>query len=255
MKNNKKAFTNTGNSALSAQKAANSTEPAPERISPWRKLKTGRAGIKLADAITSSSGVKSGGRWLPHTRCKENRIGRHYEYNTQFKFSGYLNGQGVGELSGLKYGLRTFKDDGCGPIAVYNAMLALGDHMSIQDIIRHCETDGVMAGGYFGTSPIAIDEFFKNRGYTAKTYFGAKVSSKRDYDRIFEDHTAAIFAFYHGPALFKGSHFVAIVHNDAGGIDVYNYRNDSTGKRHFSSIEELINDDKDRIPLSITVIR
>jgi len=182
-------------------------------------------------------------------------INQHYEYNSQFQFSGYLNGQGAGNLAKLKYGNKTFKYAGCGPIATYNALLALGVHMPVQDIARHFEIDGILAGGYLGTSPAAIDKFFRDMGCEVKTCFGADICSEAGYDESFEGYTAAVFSYYHGSSLSRGSHFVAVSHREDGGINVYNYADGREEAREFASICELINSGEGRVPLCFTAVK
>lgn len=228
-----------------------------EHKSLWNKIKTSKAGIGFADGLLSSSAKRRYDCFYKHGRLADRMkvINQHYEYNSQYKFKGYLNGQGIGGLSKLKYGNKTFKEAGCGPIATYNALLALGVHMPIQDVTRHYELNGIMAGGRFGTSPLAIEKFFRDRGYSVETRFGAEISSKSGYDEIFAGCTAAIFSYYHGKSLAKGSHYVAVSHRADGGIAVYNYADNRQKAKEFSSICELINCGKGRIPLSITAIR
>jgi len=223
----------------------------------WNKIKTSKTGIGLADGLLSASEKRRYDCFYKHGRLADRMkaVNQHYEYNSQYKFRGYLNGQGIGDLAKLKYGSKTFKYSGCGPIATYNALLTLGVHMPIQEITRHYEINGIMGGGRFGTSPLAIDKFFKDRGYSVETQFGAEVSSKSGYDEIFSEYTAVVFSYYHGNSLARGSHYVAVSHRTDGGINVYNYADNSMEAKGFASICELIQCGKGRIPLSITAIR
>lgn len=100
-----------------------------------------------------------------------------------------------------------------------------------------------------------IDDFFRSKGYTVEIHFGSEILIKSKYDELFDDYEVAIFSYFHGDTVFDGAHYVAITHNNKGGIDVYNYRNNSTDKVPFSSIEELINLKENRIPIAITVIK
>jgi len=223
----------------------------------WSKIKTSKTGIGITDKLFSASEKRRYDCFYKHGRLADRMktVNQHYEYNSQFKLTGYLNGQGIGDLSKLKYGNKTFKEAGCGPIAVYNALLTLGTHVPIQDITRHFEINGIMAGGRFGTSPFAIDKFFRDRGCSVKTRCGADISSESEYDEIFADYTAAIFSYYHGNSLAKGSHFVAVSHRADGGINAYNYADNSSEAKAFASVSELIHSGKGRIPLSITAIK
>lgn len=61
-------------------------------------------------------------------------------------------------------------NSGCGVIAVANALINLGcdvDYEEMANIISDFENDGMALNGVVGTSPMAIYEYMKNRGYDA----------------------------------------------------------------------------------------
>lgn len=69
----------------------------------------------------------------------------------------------------VKYGNGSTMDyTGCGIIASYNAMSALGENVSEQtmvDLISRYEQDGAVLYGMFGTSPYQIEKCFEEKGY------------------------------------------------------------------------------------------
>lgn len=71
--------------------------------------------------------------------------------------------------SDVKYGNKSTMDKtGCGIIASYNALLALGESVSEQtmvDLISRYEQNGAVLYGEFGTSPLQIVKCFEEKGY------------------------------------------------------------------------------------------
>ena len=51
----------------------------------------------------------------------------------------YLNGQDRGVLRNIPYGLRDVGNVGCGPLALYNAMVYLGKKPDLPRILRYME--------------------------------------------------------------------------------------------------------------------
>lgn len=63
-------------------------------------------------------------------------------------------------------------DNGCGPIATYNAMILLEDYNSIPDIIKYYDSNSLSylsAGGEYGLFLPAIGEYFKDKGYVVQS--------------------------------------------------------------------------------------
>ncbi len=61
-------------------------------------------------------------------------------------------------------------NSGCGVIAVINALNSLGGNLSGEEVaqmIRDFETNGITMDGAIGTSPMAIYDYMRDRGYDA----------------------------------------------------------------------------------------
>lgn len=181
----------------------------------------------------------------------------NYSNNSRYSIEGYINGQAVGDVANLQYGSKTFAEAGCGPISAYNALLALGDSESIQDVSAQFEKDGIMLGATLGTNPLAIEDFFADRGYSTNTVFGADVYKNSAYDKLFKDQTVGVFTcFNNKDNLTKdGAHFVTIVHRPDGRIDVYNYSSYSQALHDYDSIADMIKQNGEMLPISFTTIR
>lgn len=72
----------------------------------------------------------------------------------------------------VKFGISDMSYSGCEIIATYNALKALGEPVSEQtavDLIAMYENNGAVLGGKFGSSPYAIEDYFREQGYDVMT--------------------------------------------------------------------------------------
>lgn len=76
------------------------------------------------------------------------------------------------EWEGVRFGLSTMKYSGCEIMAVYNALLDLGNEMAAQDmaeLISVFERKGAELKGQWGCSPRSICNYLTRRGYRVTT--------------------------------------------------------------------------------------
>lgn len=76
------------------------------------------------------------------------------------------------EWEGVRFGLSTMKYSGCEIMAVYNALLDLGNEMAAQDmaeLISVFERKGAELKGRWGCSPRSICNYLTRRGYRVTT--------------------------------------------------------------------------------------
>ena len=67
-------------------------------------------------------------------------------------------------------GIASVSHGGCGPVAVYNAMLMLGNYASLNEIIDYFEQDnGIYFGGLLGSSFYTCANYFRDQGYSVYT--------------------------------------------------------------------------------------
>ena len=90
----------------------------------------------------------------------------------------YITDQEDPSVAGYHFGCSTVGNSGCGPVAVYNALIMLGDYASLEEILDFYSDEwywGHLVLGFCGSLPIAACSFFEQRGYhvivtsTAKT--------------------------------------------------------------------------------------
>ena len=74
-----------------------------------------------------------------------------------------INGQGLGEVSKLKYGLFPMSFNGCEVIAVYNALKYLGKSFDIYEVLRFMKRY-CMFFGLFGGNIYCLDKALKHFG-------------------------------------------------------------------------------------------
>lgn len=117
----------------------------------------------------------------------------------------YINDQNTGAVSKLKFGVSTMDNNGCGVIATYNAMKALGNKKDIRDIAYYYESDGQALGGLFGTNPYAIKRYFENEGYKVKSIEGEKITKEK-----LPEADAYIVTFWNSDNAMDAMHTVAM---------------------------------------------
>jgi len=105
------------------------------------------------------------------SREKDIKIRSSINVDPSISSGAFINRQS--NLSNLPYGSGNMGYNGCGPIAVYNALLALGKEesshksdISLISVIDCLEKKGATLRGKFGTSPASIRKFLKSKGYS-----------------------------------------------------------------------------------------
>ena len=108
------------------------------------------------------------------------------------------------------YGVSPFSDNGCELISIYNVLNYFGvQNIDLPGIIEKNEKDGMILSGAFGTSPIAIEDYFKTNGYKTMSS-----SQKKDYENIANSSDALILTMYNDiKDITAQIHTVAITKN------------------------------------------
>ena len=137
----------------------------------------------------------------------------------------------------MYFGNKTMDYNGCGVIAVFNAMndLKVKNEISLPSIIEHFENDGIVLSGIFGTAPTAIEDFFVKKGFETMN-----TTKEEDYDKIGENFDSFIFTFYENKDnIFEQVHVVNISKNNG---KFYAHNNGfNSHLKLFDSITEFIN--------------
>lgn len=140
-----------------------------------------------------------------------------------------VNGQGIGAVSRMRYGLCSMSCNGCESIAVYNALAYLGKTATLSEVTLFMERYKLFFG-IFGGDPYRLDRALKR--------FGA------DCERSKAPGSAEAFivCFRIGKNLFSGVHTVFCVSGDS--FCVYNRYNSCGEVCRYGSFGEFMGDRK-----------
>lgn len=165
---------------------------------------------------------------------------RRYRRNRSledFADNEYINGQALGTVSKMRYGLCPMSFNGCESIAVYNAMIYLGEKHRLCDIALRLERFR-MFFGIIGCNPRRIGRVLAEYG--------------ADY-RITDNSAKAeafIISYWTGRRFLSSIHTVFCIRKDDG-VHVFNQYNNSDRVYLISSAEELTGNRK---PIAVYII-
>lgn len=136
----------------------------------------------------------------------------------------FINSQS--KLSEIPYGCGNMGDNGCGPVAVYNALLSLKnaekaedkisdkDNVSLTDVIKDLEHRGATLHGKFGTSPAAIKKYLKKKGYSTKTCISKKPGKVNEFSENCDTFISIIYN--NAESIGDGLHFICTEKTENG---------------------------------------
>lgn len=136
---------------------------------------------------------------------------------------------------GSKY---TMSYGGCEIIAVYNALLSLGQQMTPEDmveLISYFERKGVALKGKIGVVPQAAYYYFKQQGYSVKIWYDTDADKVNAIGRTYD--TLIVTAYNDCNDISKGLHTVNISKNVAEKYILHNaYRvvSDYAGNKRYT---------------------
>ena len=90
-----------------------------------------------------------------------------------------------------RYGLRSSAKTGCGWIALYNALVLLGEEPDPQQLIRACERQVPLINGNAGTILFSPGLLLKRWGYPVRIS-----ALPEQFDRLCRQSDAAILFYY-----------------------------------------------------------
>lgn len=136
-----------------------------------------------------------------------------------------INGQALGAVSELRYGICHMSFNGCEVIAVHNALVYLGIPKPLAEIAFYMERFRILLG-FFGCDPFKIGR--------ALRYFGAENTRTKTPG----DAKAFIITFWTGIPFLSSVHTVFCIRTDKE-IEVYNRYNSSHGVSLCNTLEEV----------------
>ena len=152
---------------------------------------------------------------------------RLIEKNRQLNVNGFIFSQRSKAVANMRFGLKPIWYNGCGIIAVYNALLLLGFQFDLRNIADYFERRGKMLWGLFGTKPWSIGGFFKKNGFKIRLCRWKKA-----------DNGVYVIAVWNKR---PGMHYMAVKKDDDG-IRVYNGYHSSTTYDKYDSFKTFFDD-------------
>ena len=131
---------------------------------------------------------------------------------------GYIEDQN--KYADMKYGKATVKHSGCGIIATYNALFNIHGQplMTLSELIKEFEADGIVFNGKLGTAPNAAFDFFKRKGYSVKVE-----TDERLFDEIGEKFHSFILTMYNDASdISRELHSINISKDNEGRFHAHN---------------------------------
>lgn len=151
---------------------------------------------------------------------------RNFRHNEKIPLpAGLINGQSLGAVSGMKYGLSTVSYSGCECIAVYNALLLAGIPRPFPEIARYMERFRVL-GGFWGANFLSLGVCMKHFGLPAK-----RVRSREKLCAALEQGAVCLVVYWTGKRFRSPVHTVC-VRSEGERVCVCNMYNNVGTVRH-----------------------
>jgi hypothetical protein len=154
-----------------------------------------------------------------------------------------INGQRRDPYAKFLYGYNEVASNGCGVIAVHNALRLMSLESQFRDVIFYHEMYSPIALGLFGTNPLDSRGLFAWKNVTVTTNYRAS-----DFDLVLKNSDIVILTYNNSDKLTDGVHTVAIK-KSGDGILVYNYGGNDPNPKEFNSIAAMLNGEGDPIVL------
>ena len=127
------------------------------------------------------------------------------------------------KLNDIPYGHKYMSENGCGVIALYNALIELGVRMttpSIISIASQFEKKGIVLKGKFGTSPFAVLSYLKSLGLRVNVIKSKNIDKINSFSMNYDVFISVIIFNKH--SLLDGLHFVCVRKNEDGSFSSHN---------------------------------
>ena len=149
---------------------------------------------------------------------------RNFEKNQRLrKPVGLINGQRNCAVSSYRLGIRKMSANGCGAIAIYNALLSAGHKPDFAAISLGIDCYALNMWGIFGTDPKKAEELFKKCRIPA-----VKAKDYDDFVKVMGAVSVGILCYWVAKPRRSLLHYIAVVNNGQG-YDVCNrYSNRKT---------------------------
>lgn len=201
----------------------------------WNRANTQEVICSKDGYIENQSGLRN---------CESNGISMQYGRNND-TLSGIVLNDSNRKLCAA--------DNSCEVIATYNALHYLNDGRYVEkydfpELISSFERDGITMGGYFGTSPVSIKNYFDSEGY--KTAMYQNNSIENNFSQLEKGYDTYILTIINNENNISNEvHTMCItkengkyiVHNDFSNGDAEGADNDkNVGWTQYESLQDVV---------------
>ena len=163
---------------------------------------------------------------MPIKGSKKYNLRYNSEIAQQPEFGKMINGQGLGAVATLRYGICHMSFNGCEVIAVHNALVYINKPQPLTEVVSYMERFRVLMG-FFGCNAYRLGR--------ALGHYGAAFERVR---RVPDDAEAFLITFWNKLPLLSTIHTVFCV-REGDKIRVYNMYNSCPTSRVYGSISEI----------------
>lgn len=152
---------------------------------------------------------------------------------------GLINGQKECTVAKYNFGIRHMSTNGCGPIAIYNALYHARLAPDFNAIALGLETYSLRAFGIFGVNPEKLDRFFSECRIAA-----IRAKDYADFVGVMGAVKVGILCYWVADPKISLLHFVTIIRNDDGTYSVCNRYSNRKTPSQIPSIEKLCTEER-----------
>lgn len=169
-------------------------------------------------------------------------------YKTRYSADKYIEHQSA--LSELSYGRKYTADyNSCEVIAVYNALIALGNKYDFPLLLESFEKKGISFFGAFGTSPYAMIKYLKTLGYSIelcnykrwRNMCSDDAYTKDSYEKFSNRNETFIYMSYNNDRSLRDMIHTMCITKDG---NYFQTHNDYEGSKCYQSLKEAVNEYK-----------
>jgi len=123
-------------------------------------------------------------------------------------------------LSDIPYGKTNMSFGGCGPIAIYNALISLDIVPDMNEIITYLEKYGIALGGKLGTSPFAVSRYIKSKMINYSVCRSVNPNKLNLFAKDYQTFITVIMN--NSKSISNGLHFICTVKDESGNFITHN---------------------------------
>ncbi len=143
--------------------------------------------------------------------------GKNYQYNQTIPLPTVpVNGQALGAVSGVKFGVGTLAKRGCGVLAVFNALTLCGIVTPLAEVTRYMERYRLL-WGLFGVNFFALGRALRHFDMQTRRICG--LQSATDF---LQNDQVMLMAYWTKKPFLSSAHIICVCGTGDGMVRAYN---------------------------------